>query len=55
MQATSHALEHLLCAIGDPIRLGDAGGSRVQLEVFKSIEDEAASRQGALPNELIAA
>ncbi len=35
--------------------LGDAGGSRVQLEVFKSIEDEAASRQRALPNELIAA
>lgn len=35
--------------------LGDAGGSRVQLEVFKSVEDEAASRQGALPNELIAA
>lgn len=35
--------------------LGDAGGSRVQLEVFKSIEDEAASRQGALPSELIAA
>jgi hypothetical protein len=35
--------------------LGDAGGSRVQLEVFKSIADEAASRQRALPNELTAA
>jgi hypothetical protein len=35
--------------------LADAGGSRVQLEVFKSIEDEAATRRRALPSESIAA
>jgi hypothetical protein len=35
--------------------LGDAGGSRVQLELFKSIEDEASSRQRALPSESICA
>jgi len=35
--------------------LGDAGGSRVQLELFVSIEREAARRQTALPSESIAA
>ena len=35
--------------------LGDAGGSRVQLDLFRSVEREAAQRQRALAPELIAA
>jgi hypothetical protein len=35
--------------------LADAGGSRVQLDVFESIEREAARRERALPSERLAA
>jgi tetratricopeptide (TPR) repeat protein len=35
--------------------LTDAGGSRVQLQVFESVEREAARRQRALPSERLAA
>ncbi|HET9763888.1 MAG TPA: hypothetical protein VFR50_10245 [Casimicrobiaceae bacterium] len=35
--------------------IGDAGGSRVQLELFHSVEREAARLERALPQELIAA